>query len=87
MLGKIIGAVAGGKIAKQTSGIGGTTGAMLGAAAPFVLSRLTIPGMVALGVGGYVVNKMLKKTKGDEELPQPENDTAPVASVPQPAAA
>ncbi|MBD2843075.1 hypothetical protein [Erythrobacter rubeus] len=86
MLGKIIGAAVGGKLAKQTKGIGGTTGAMIGAAAPFVLSRLSIPAMIALGVGGYAAKKFFGKDS--EEQPQPTNpETAPVASVPQPATA
>lgn len=87
MLGKIIGAVAGGKLANQTKNIGGTTGAVLGAAAPFVLSRLSIPAMIALGVGGYAINRLRKKKQGEEEMPQPEGETAPVASIPQPATA
>ena len=81
MIGKIIGAVAGGAIAKQTKSIGGPTGAMLGAAVPFVLSRLSIPGMIALGVGGYVAKKYLDK----KDMPEPtDKDTAPVANIPQP---
>lgn len=83
MLGKIVGAALGGKIAKQTNSVGGTTGAMIGAAVPFVISRMSLPAMIALGVGGYVAKKVFDK-KGDE-LPQATNaDVAPVASIPQP---
>ena len=85
MLGKIIGATIGGKIAKQTSSMGGTTGAMLGAAAPFVLSRISIPAMLVIGAGGYFAKKYFDK-KGKEQ-PEPTNpEIAPVASVPQPSA-
>ena len=81
MIGKIIGAAVGGSIAKNTRGIDGTTGAVLGAAVPFVLSRLSIPGMIAMGVGGYFVKKYLDKT----EMPEPmDKTTAPVASTPVP---
>ncbi|MEE4201556.1 hypothetical protein [Erythrobacter sp.] len=80
MLGKIIGAAIGGGIAKKARGMDGTTGAMVGAAIPFILGRLSIPGMLALGAGGYLVKKML----ADNEMPKPARDTAPVASVPQP---
>ncbi len=86
MLGKIIGAALGGKIAQQTKSVGGTTGAMLGAAAPFVLSRISLPAMLAIGAGGYLAKKYLDKK--DDSQPEPTNpETAPVASVPQPATA
>ncbi|BDI59925.1 hypothetical protein [Qipengyuania nanhaisediminis] len=81
MIGKIIGAAVGGSIAKNTKGIGGTTGAMLGAAVPMVLSRMSIPAMLAIGAGGWA----LKKYMGKDELPEPrDKKTAPVASPPQP---
>ena len=81
MIGKIIGAAAGGAIAKQTKNIGGPTGAMIGAAVPFVLSRLSIPGMIALGVGGYFAKKYFDK----KDLPKPtDKKSAPVANIPQP---
>lgn len=61
MIGKIIGAVVGGKIAENTRGIGGTTGALLGAAAPVVLRRLSIPAMLVIGAGGYFAKKHFDK--------------------------
>ncbi len=64
MIGKIIGAVVGGKIAENTKGIGGTTGALLGAAAPVVLRRLSIPTMIVLGAGGYFAKKHFDKKDG-----------------------
>lgn len=89
MFGKIIGAVVGGNIAKNTKGIDGTTGALIGAAVPVILRRASIPTMIALGVGGYFVKRHLDKR--DPKLPQPATDTpidtAPVASIPQPKAA
>lgn len=90
MFGKIIGAAVGGKLAKQTSGMGGTTGAMIGAAVPFVLSRLSIPAMIVLGVGGYAAKKFLDKddtSKDSKTMPKSTTKAAPVASVPQPNAA
>lgn len=61
MFGKIIGAVVGNKIANQTKGVDGTTGALIGAAVPVVIRRVSIPTMVALGVGGYFVKRHLDK--------------------------
>lgn len=61
MLGKIIGAVAGKRIAQQVGGISGTGGALLGAAAPAVLRRLGPAGMIAAAVGGYALKRYLDK--------------------------
>lgn len=64
MIGKIIGALVGGKLAENTKGIGGTTGALLGAAAPVVIKRLSIPAMIVLGAGGYFAKKQFDKKDG-----------------------
>ena len=68
MFKKIIGAAVGAKLAKNSPALGGATGAALGAAVPFIISRVSLPAMVALGVGGYVakryVDKRDKKTNG-----------------------
>ena len=71
MIGKIIGAYAGDRLAKQTSAIGGPSGAALGVVAASVLSRLSLPAMIALGVGGYVAKKVLNK----ETAPSAKSDT------------
>ena len=61
MIGKMIGALVGGKMAQNARGIGGPTGAAIGAAVPMVLSRLSIPAMLVMGVGGYAVKKYMDK--------------------------
>lgn len=73
MIGKVVGAYLGGKVAQRVKGIEGPTGAALGVIAPMLLRRLSWPAMVALGVGGY-----LAKRYGDEgassraaKLPRP----------------
>lgn len=71
MIGKIIGAYAGDKLAKQTSGIGGAGGAALGVIAAAALRRLSLPAMLALGVGGYVAKKVFDKKQAEDA------DTAP----------
>lgn len=77
MLQKIIGAAIGAKLAKNSPAVGGATGAALGAAVPFVLSRISLPAMVALGVGGYVAKRWLDKEKA-EQAPRPAPPSAPV---------
>ncbi len=82
MFGKIIGGLVGGKLAQQSKNMGGTTGAMIGAAVPMIISRMSIPGMIAVGVGGYAVKKFLDKDA--EKKTAGANDTGSVASIPQP---
>lgn len=86
MLGKIIGAGLGSKLAQSTKGMGGTTGAILGAAAPIVLKRLSLPAMAVLGVGGYFAKKYYDKQQANKPVaPEvPAKTTPPVASIPQP---
>ena len=77
MLQKIIGAAIGAKLAKNSPAVGGATGAALGAAVPFVLSRISLPTMVVLGVGGYLAKRWLDKDTA-EQAPQPAPPPAPV---------
>lgn len=71
MIGKVIGAIAGAKVADQTSKIGGATGAAIGVVAPMVLRRLSIPAMIALGVGGYALTKWSDRKYAEEAPPAP----------------
>ena len=69
MIGKIIGAYAGDKLAKKTSGIGGAGGAALGVVAATALRRMSLPAMLALGVGGYVAKKLFDKNEREKAAP------------------
>lgn len=58
MIGKIIGAIAGKKIAEQTAGgLGGTGGALLGIGAATLARRLSPLGLVAIAAGGYALKR------------------------------
>ena len=61
MIGKLIGAIAGAKAADHMRGVSGTTGAVLGAAAPFILRRLSLPAMLAVAAGGYAYKRYSEK--------------------------
>ena len=80
MIRKMIGAAIGARVAKGHPALGGATGAMLAAAVPFVVSRVSLPAMVAVGVGGYVAKRYLDR-KAAEQAPQPA--PPPSASPPQ----
>lgn len=61
MIGKIIGAIAGKKLADQTTGVGGTGGALLGIGAATLARRLGPVGLIAAAAGGYAVKRHLEK--------------------------
>ena len=61
MIGKIIGAAVGKKAADHMRGVSGTTGALLGAAAPVLLRRLSLPTMLAVAAGGYAFKRYKDK--------------------------
>lgn len=61
MIGKLIGAAAGSHFAKYTSGVGGAGGAVLGAGAAALARRASLPVLVAVAAGGYLVKRHLDK--------------------------
>ena len=67
MIGKIIGAYVGDKMAKQTSSVGGATGAALGVVATTLLRRMSLPAMITLGAAGYFGKKLLDKAEADRK--------------------
>lgn len=81
MIGKIIGAGLGAKAAEHTKSIGGPVGAAIGAAAPFVLRRMSIPAMLAIAAGGYAYKKYSDKKEAKEaETHPPVTSTAPATA-------
>ncbi len=73
MLGKLIGAIAGERIAQTVGGVSGTTGVVLGTAAAIVLRRMGPVGLVAAAAGGYALKRYYEKR------------TSPVSLAPRPA--
>ncbi|WP_347302175.1 hypothetical protein V5740_09125 [Croceibacterium sp. TMG7-5b_MA50] len=62
MIGKMIGAAIGARVAeKARGGIGGTGGALVGALAVPLLRRVGPFKLVALALGGYAASQMGKK--------------------------
>jgi hypothetical protein len=64
MIGKIIGAVAGSKMAKHSSKVGEPFGAAAGLVTASALRRLSLPAIVALAAGGYAVKKLMDRKQG-----------------------
>ncbi|VVT06025.1 hypothetical protein [Erythrobacter sp. EC-HK427] len=69
MIGRIIGAGVGAALSKQTRRIGGPAGAILGSVAVPVIARMSIPAMLAIGAGGYMVKKVLEKRDRPPTIP------------------
>lgn len=56
MIKNIIGAVAGAKLAQNTK-VDNGTGAILGSVAPAIIARMSLPAMLAIGAGGYLLKR------------------------------
>ena len=70
MLKNVIGAVLGSKLAPKNPATGSAAGAALATAVPFVLSRFSIPTMIAVGAGGYLLKRHLDKKSENEQPPE-----------------
>ncbi len=57
MIRKLIGAAIGARVAKAHPALGGATGVVLASAVPFIVSRISLPAMVVIGVGGFVAKR------------------------------
>lgn len=78
VLGAVLGAKFLGESNKVDSATGAATGAFAATAIPFVISRLSIPTMIAVGVGGYVFKRYRDKNKAavSRAAPSPKPDAA-----------
>ena len=70
MIGKMIGALVGGRGAEHARGVGGPTGAVLGVVAASALRRISLPTMIALGAGGYFAKKYFDRQQADDAKPK-----------------
>ena len=61
MIGKVIGAAVGAKVADHVRGIGGPGGAVLGAGAVAVARRLSPMALLAAAAGGYAAKRYYDK--------------------------
>lgn len=83
MIKNVLGAILGAELAKKTTQVDSTTGAATGAIAgtviPMVLSRMSLPTLIAVGAGGYLFKKYKDKQERKEAVmtPQPETPAAP----------
>ncbi len=69
MIGKIIGAVAGRHAAKNFDGISGTSGTIIGIAAPTLLKRIGPIGLIAVAAGGYFYKKHSERRDARRTMP------------------
>lgn len=72
MIGKLIGAWAGAKVAERTrGGTSGPGGALMGAAAVAMARRLGPVGMIAAAAGGYALKRYSEKRQPNVRASQP----------------
>ena len=69
MIKNILGAVAGAKLAENTK-VDNGTGAILGSVAPALIARMSLPALVAIGAGGWLLKRYRDK-QANPELAQP----------------
>ena len=81
MIGKIIGAFVGDKIAKQTRGVNGATGAALGVAATALVRRMSLPAMIVVGAGGYLAKKFIDKQEAEKTANETVANRPPATST------
>ena len=62
MIGKLIGAMVGARVAERARGVSGPGGAILGAVAVPLARRLGPVGLVAVALGGYAAKRLARKT-------------------------
>lgn len=63
MIKNILGAVVGANLAKNSK-VDNGTGAILGSVAPTVIARMSLPALIAIGVGGYLFKRHREKHSG-----------------------
>ena len=85
MIKNILGAVVGAKLAQNSTKVDNGTGAILGSIAPAVIARMSLPAMIVLGAGGYLVKRYRDQqaangTAGDAATPAPRIPPAYVCS-------
>ncbi|MHA7820069.1 MAG: hypothetical protein ACX930_10530 [Erythrobacter sp.] len=84
MIKNVVGAIVGSKLAQNSTNVGNTAGAATGAIAgtvlPFVLSRMSLPALVAIGAGGYLLKRYRDKQETADTATTP--TTPDVTGVP-----
>lgn len=69
MIGRIVSAMAGRSLARNTAGgMGGIGGAAIGAALPTLMRRMGPMGMIAAAAGGYAVKRMVDKRRAQAAI-------------------
>lgn len=83
MLKNILGAAIGAQLVRHDPVKGGLAGAVTASAVPMVLSRLSLPALVAIGLGGYLLKKKHDEKAGAQPvraLPAPGNHLSAAGS-------
>jgi hypothetical protein len=63
MIDKVLGAIAGAKVAEHSRDLGAVEGSLLGLAASVVVRRLSVPSMLAIAAGAYLAKLHSEKRR------------------------
>lgn len=87
----LIGGAIGATLAKKSPKIGTAKGAVFGSITPFVLSRLSLPAIIAVSAGGYMLKRYRDRQAVEEQAtgqqPAAQQSGDPVAKPVQSSAA
>ncbi|MEO6387259.1 MAG: hypothetical protein ABIT16_04540 [Croceibacterium sp.] len=86
MLSKILGGLVGAQAADHTDKVGGASGALLGVVAATVLRRASLPLLIALTAGGYLLKKQSDKEEAKKPAPARKRAAKPRTARAKPAA-
>ncbi|KRA82750.1 hypothetical protein [Altererythrobacter sp. Root672] len=70
MIGKMIGAIAGAKVAEHARGVSGPVGALIGVGIVAAIRRMSPVTLVAAAVGGYVLKRYTEKQATKKPAPR-----------------
>lgn len=78
MIKTILGSLVGSQLAKSTTKIDNGTGAILGSIAPTLIARMSLPALIAIGVGGYLFKRHRDQQTANVRYSQTGTASSPV---------
>lgn len=76
MIKNILGAAVGARLARNTTKVDNGTGAILGSIAPALIARMSLPALVVIGAGGYLLKRHRDQQAGNGTGSQPASPAA-----------
>ena len=81
MLGKLLGAAVGAKVAEHSTKVGGVSGALLGAGSVALIRRMSFPALIAVAAAGYAYTRLAEKKRPAKAKPRAKKAPAAAAAA------